>query len=432
MVVYVLSKNKEPLMPTKHFGKVRHLLKDGKARVVKSCPFTIQLLYETTTYTQDLTLGVDTGSGEIGCSVTTENVDKNGQKHILYKSNVEVRNDIKSKMDRRRKYRRTRRSRKLYRSVRFQNRKNSKRTDRFSPTMISKIHSHVKEIEFIQKILPITKIVLETGQFDTHLMQNPNLSNSNVKHWGYQKGPNYGFANTKARVLNRDGYQCQYCKTKKKGTRLDVHHIIFRSHGGSDDAENLITLCHSCHVALHKGQIQPNFKGKKKGNLNYATQMNSIRIQLLRYYPDAIETFGYITKENRQKLGLPKDHYIDACVIATGGVSFIDDTNLVYYKKSVAKGDYQQTKGSRSEVKIPTGKIYGFKKFDKVLYRGHEYFIKGRMSNGYCILMDIHGNKIDFSNQPKGFKTPKFENLKRIGERTSCLVIAEVDNLNIV
>ena len=127
-------------------------IKDGKARVVKSCPFTIQLLYETTTYTQDLTLGVDTGSGEIGCSVTTENVDKNGQKHILYKSNVEVRNDIKSKMDRRRKYRRTRRSRKLYRPVRFQNRKNSKRTDRFSSTMISKIHSHVKEIEFIQKI----------------------------------------------------------------------------------------------------------------------------------------------------------------------------------------------------------------------------------------------------------------------------------------
>ena len=58
MVVYVLSKNKEPLIPTKHFGKVRHLLKDCKARVVKSCPFTIQLLYETTTYTQDLTLGV--------------------------------------------------------------------------------------------------------------------------------------------------------------------------------------------------------------------------------------------------------------------------------------------------------------------------------------------------------------------------------------
>lgn len=85
-------------------------------------------------------------------------------------------------------------------------------------------------------------------------MQNSTLANPKVKHWGYQKGPNYGFANTKARVLNRDNYQCQYCKTKKNGTKLEVHHIIYRSQNGSDDAENLITLCHDCHVALHQGK----------------------------------------------------------------------------------------------------------------------------------------------------------------------------------
>lgn len=80
-------------------------------------------------------------------------------------------------------------------------------------------------IEKNKTILPITEIVLEVGQFDTHLMQNFTLANPKVKHWGYQKGPNYGFANTKARVLNRDNYQCQYCKTKKNGTKLEVHHI---------------------------------------------------------------------------------------------------------------------------------------------------------------------------------------------------------------
>ena len=60
-------------------------------------------------------------------------------------------------------------------------------------------------------------------------------------------------------------------------------------------------------------------------------------------------------------------------------------------------------------------------------YFGKEYFIKGRMSSGYAILMDIEGKKIDFSNMPKGFKTPKLANLKRIGARKSWL-IEEISN----
>ena len=159
--------------------------------------------------------------------------------------------------------------------------------------------------------------------------------------------------------------------------------------------------------------------------------MNSIRVQLQERYPNAIITYGYITKENRQKLGLPKDHHIDSVVIATGGDPFIDLTDVVYRKKSVAKGDYKQRKGKRSEIVIPTGKIQGFRKYDKVLYFGKEYFIKGRMSSGYCVLMDIDGNKIDFSNKPKGFKTPKLSNLKRIGARKSCIITTKVDTLNI-
>ena len=55
-MVYVLDKNGYPLMPTDRHGKVKHLLKDGKAKVVKRCPFTIKLLYEGTIYTQNLNL----------------------------------------------------------------------------------------------------------------------------------------------------------------------------------------------------------------------------------------------------------------------------------------------------------------------------------------------------------------------------------------
>ena len=72
-MVYVLSKDGQPLMPTNRHGKVKHLLKMGKAKVVRKCPFTIKLLYDSTNHTQSLTLGVDTGSGTLGTAVSDYN-----------------------------------------------------------------------------------------------------------------------------------------------------------------------------------------------------------------------------------------------------------------------------------------------------------------------------------------------------------------------
>lgn len=414
-MVYVIAQDGKPLMPCSN-SIARLLLKHDKAKVKKREPFTIKLTYETTNYTQDLTLGVDTGSGTIGTAVSRDNGD------IVYMSEVAVRNDITDKMTRRAKYRRNRRNRKTrYRKARWLNRANSIKKDRFSPTMQSKLHSHVKEIEYIKSILPITKMVFETGQFNTHLMKNTSLANPKVKHWGYQKGTNYGFENTKAMVLNRDNYTCQYCRGKHKDSKLEVHHIVFRSHGGSDEADNLITLCHTCHKDLHSGKINLKLSGKAKGNLKYATQMNIIRKQLFRLYLSAIETFGYVTKANRLRLGVDKEHYYDACVIATQGNTFTVKSNL-YKKKCVSDGDFQKTKGIRSEQTIVTDKICGFRKFDKVRYFGNNYFIKGRMSTGYAILMDIDGNKVNFSAMPKGYKTPKLSNCKRIMARSTEMI----------
>lgn len=414
-MVYVISQDNKPLMPCSNVI-ARLLLKQGKAKVKKREPFTIKLTCEATNYTQDLTLGVDTGSGIIGTAVSKNNGD------VVYMAEVVVRNDITDKMTQRAKYRRSRRNRKTrYRKARWLNRANSVRNDRFSPTMQSKLHSHVKEIEYIKSILPVTEMVFETGQFDTHLMKNPSLANPNIRHWGYQKGTNYGFENTKAFVLNRDNYTCQCCKGKHKDSKLEVHHIVFRSQGGSDEESNLITLCHTCHKDLHSGKINPKLSGKTKGTLKYATQMNSIRKQLLAHYPEAVETFGYVTKANRLQLGVDKKHCYDACTIATQGNAFNVKSNL-YKKKCVSDGDFQKTKGVRSEQPITTGKIKGFRKFDKVEYLGNEYFIKGRMSTGYAILMDIDGNKIDFSNMSKGFKTPKLINCERVSARKTQMI----------
>lgn len=422
-MVYVLSKDGQPLMPTMRHGKVRRLLKAGKAKVVRRCPFTVKLLYDSTRYTQDLTLGMDTGSGTAGAAVA----DDNG--NVCYVSEVTLRNDITGKMNDRRKCRRNRRSRKTrYRKPRFLNRGNSRREGRFSPTMRSKLDAHEREIRFIKSILPVTKIVLETGQFDPHLMKHRGEAFN--RHWGYQKGPNYGFENTKAMVLNRDGYTCQLCKGKHKDSKLEVHHVVYRHNGGSDEAANLVTLCHTCHRAVHAGKVKADLKGKTKGSLKYATQMNSIRLQLLKRFPEAMETFGYITKANRLRLGLGKEHYIDACVVAGGGTKVTMATDRVCLKRCIPEGDFQKTKGIRGEQPITTGKIAGFRKFDKVKYFGNEYFIKGRMSSGYAILMGIDGKKADFSGMPKGFKTPKLANCKRLEARSSWMVTTVADIRN--
>ena len=412
MFVYVLDKNGQPLMPTQRFGKVRRLLRDKKAKVVKRCPFTIRLLYEPETkIVQDIVLGVDTGSKHVGVACV-------GNDKVLYQSQVELRDDIKKKMDSRRMYRRNRRARKTrYRKARFLNRRNSIRKDRYCPTIVSKYYGHEREITFCKKILPIKDIVLETGKFDTQLMEKPWLQ----EHKGaYQKGVNYGYATAREHALVRDKYTCQCCG--KKNCRVEVHHIKFRSDGGSDTLENLITLCEDCHKAIHLGKIELKLKGKRRSNLRYATQMSVIRSMLLKKYSDAIETFGYITKANRENLGLKKDHYIDACVIASCGLEF-EPSDVLYRKRCVPKQSRQLCKGVRGEKKIPTGKIHGFKRYDKIKYLGEICFVKGRRSKGAFELMDINNNTLDFRDMG-GNKTPSYKSLKRVNARKSILCIS--------
>ncbi|HWY09693.1 MAG TPA: RNA-guided endonuclease IscB [Bacteroidia bacterium] len=415
-MVSVLSKKGEPLMPCECVV-ARLLLKSGKAKVISRMPFKIKLNYDATEYKQDLIHKMDTGSSFVGSAVS------DNKNNVLYMAQVEIRNDVTEKMTQRSKYRRSRRNRKTrYRKCRFLNRKNSIKSDRFSPTMISKFGSHEKEINYVRKSFPITKSVYETATFDPHALKNPDV----LKDLSlYQKGINFGFANTKAYVLHRDNYKCQNpkCKCKTKKPKLEVHHKLFKSNGGGDEEENLIVLCKQCHDGVHDGSVILKLTGKKKGQLKHATQMNSIRVQLLRKFPDAEETFGYITKEYRQQLGLPKEHYFDAVAIGSNGNPVKFKTNIVFLKKCCADGDYQLAKGVRSEQKINTGKIHGFRKFDKVKYNGKNYFIKGRMQTGYAILMDITGEKVDLK------PIPKFEKMKRVSSRKTWMIDSKKINI---
>ena len=180
-MVYVLDKDGNPLMPTKRYGKVRHLLKDDKAVVVKRDPFTIRLTYDSGKHKQPISLGVDAGSKHIGLSATTE-------KKELYSAQVEVRQDINRLLKARRDARRSRRSRKTrYRKPRFLNRVHNKKKGWLAPSVQAKCDAHVKVIKDVCKILPITAITVEMAPFDTQKLKADILGLERPKGADYQR-----------------------------------------------------------------------------------------------------------------------------------------------------------------------------------------------------------------------------------------------------
>ena len=400
-MVYVINKNGQPLMPTENHAKVRVLLKSGKAKVVKKCPFTIQLLYDSTNHTQKVTLGVDSGSRHIGISATTK--DK-----VLFEADVELRNDIVDLLSTRRELRHSRRNRKIrYRKPRFDNRK--RKDGWLAPTVQQKVDSHLTMIEKVRKILPISDIVAEVASFDIQKIKNPSISGAE-----YQQGEQLDFWNVREYVLFRDGHTCQCCKGKSKDKILNVHHIESRKTGG-DAPNNLITLCETCHTGYHKGTVKLPKTIHRGMSFRDATFMGIMRWafcnKLKEIYPNVSLTYGYITKHTRIENDLPKDHYIDARCIS-GNPKAVNSGEVFYYKKvrchnrqihkaKILKGGIKKRNQAPYEVK-------GFRLYDKVLWKGQKCFIFGRRSTGRMDLRLLDGTHI---NASVGYKNLKLLNM---------------------
>jgi len=392
-LVYVLNIEREPLMPCKP-AKARKLLRDGKARVVQRTPFTIQLLFECENETQNVTLGVDAGSRFVGLSATTS--DK-----VLFEAEVELRNDITKLLADRRSLRNNRRSRKTrYRKARFLNRK--KPDGWLPPSIRSKINTHIKVIEKVHKILPISQVVVEVAQFDIQKIKNPEISGAE-----YQQGDQMGFLNAREYVLYRDGHKCQHCKGKSKDKILNVHHIESRKTGG-DAPNNLITLCKTCHDDFHSGKIE--LKIKRGQSFRDASHMNIMRWflwdKLKELYPNSKLTYGYITKNTRIKNGLEKSHRTDARCIS--GNFLAEPLDHWYFYKQVRCQNRQLHKvnpkrGIRRANKAPQY-VYGYQLFDEVEYQNEPCFVFGRRSSGYFDLRKLDGTKISTSANYKKLK----------------------------
>lgn len=302
--IYVLNRHGRPLMPTSP-AKARRLLKAGKAKVIKRTPFTIQLIYGSYGYTQNITLGVDTGYKTIGLSAISEDKE-------LFASEVKLRTDVSKKITERRQYRRTRRSRLWHRKPRFNNK--TRPEGWLASSIKHKLDSHVKAINLVNSILPISKVNALTAAFDIQKIKNPDVSGT-----GYQNGEQKDFWNLREYVLYRDSHTCQACNGKSKDNILNVHHVKHREDGGTDRPDNLITLCETCHKAYHAGKITIG-KVKVSKEFKAETFMSMVRWKLVDILRDAgyvvTHTYGYITKSVRISLKLTKSHVNDAFCIA--------------------------------------------------------------------------------------------------------------------
>ena len=412
-MVYIINKDGHPLMPTMRHGKIRRLLKENKAKVTKRCPFTVQLLYDTTNFTQPITLGVDAGSKHIGLSATTT-------KDVLYQAEAELRTDIVKLLSSRRELRKARRSRKTrYRKPRFNNR--SKSNGWLAPSVQHKVDTHIRIVKDAHKILPITNIVVEIAQFDIQKIKNPDITGKE-----YQHGEQFDFRNVREYVLWRDNYTCQCCKGASGDKKKEVHHIETRMTGGNAP-NDFVTLCRTCHKGGHKGTIKwPKFKRGK--SYRDAAFMNVVRKfvykKLKELYPNVSYTYGYITKDLRINNKLEKSHINDALCIS-GNITAKPNNEYFYIKKvrchnrqihklTINKGN----KRKRNQLEYL---IKGYRLFDKVEVNGKSGFVFGRRATGYFDIRTLNGEHIHRSASHKKLRLVEKRKNILIERRTAIL-----------
>jgi hypothetical protein len=390
----------EPLMPCSP-AKARMLLKESRARVVRREPFTIKLRFGSSGYKQEVVAGMDTGSKTVGSAAIA-----NGK--VVYQAEVKIRDDVSGKMKQRALYRRGRRTRKTrYRPSRLNNRAAMRAIGRLAPSIRSKVESHHRERRFIESILPVSRWKVEMAAFDIHKITNPDVWGT-----GYQDGPQKDYYNVKAYVLHRDGYACQSGQKAKHSSKLEVHHVVFRSKGGTDMPSNLLTLCETCHADLHEGKFAIK---AAKSRTKHATEVGIIKATLAKSAWRFDPTYGYETKYKREQcLGWPKGHANDAVAICCEEGEVVSRNPALYRKRHVAKGDYRQTNGKRSEKRIPTGKLFGLRKFDKVSSPKGIGFVKGKRTSGFFEIATIDNESL--------YTSIKSTKCKRISARSTSLV----------
>jgi 5-methylcytosine-specific restriction endonuclease McrA len=63
-------------------------------------------------------------------------------------------------------------------------------------------------------------------------------------------------AQLRFRVLQRDGFRCQYCgRGAREGATLHLDHVVPYSAGGETTEDNLLTACEQCNLGKSAGRV---------------------------------------------------------------------------------------------------------------------------------------------------------------------------------
>jgi 5-methylcytosine-specific restriction endonuclease McrA len=330
--VFVLDKNKKPLIPCKP-SVARRLLNANRAAVFRRFPFTIILKKEVNNLSKSLELNFDPGSK------TTGVVIKQGNK-VLFAAELTHRGQqIKSNLESRRSIRKSRRNRKTrYRKARFLNRKRFE--DWLTPSLMHRVKTTLTWTNKFIKLTPISFINQELVKFDLQKIQNPEISGIE-----YQQGELQGYE-VKEYLLEKWKRRCAYCGIKD--VPLQIEHIVPKSKGGSNRISNLSLACQKCNQKKGNQTIKDFLKNKpslakeilkqSKTPLNDASVMNSTRWILFRrlkaFNLPVKASSGGQTKFNRTRLNLPKAHWIDAaCVGKVESLELLTNQPLIIVSK---------------------------------------------------------------------------------------------------
>ena len=308
-MVLVIDKHKKPCNTISN-AYARRLLFKKQAVIHKRFPFTIRLKNDNAvSKDRNYTVKIDPGSKHTGVAITD---DKDS---VVMLAEIEHRGHlIKRNLGKRKSLRRSRRHRKTrYRPARFLNR--TKPKGWIAPSVKSRADNVINFIKKYKKLININKVMIENVSFDLAQMS------SDTKLYGvkYQRGPLYD-TNLKNFVFSKTNGRCSYCGAKA----TEIDHIVPRAQGGTNSTFNLTPTCKSCNKL--KGKLSLKDFGKLVGK-NFSKlepkklPKDAAIVQLARNYmfkeaiklvPDTTTHDAWLTKYNRDQLGLPKQHYYDA------------------------------------------------------------------------------------------------------------------------
>ena len=381
MAVFVLGKNKKPLMPCTE-RRARVLLSRKRAVVVRMEPFTIRLKDRKEGVLQPLCLSTDPGSKATGLSISREeekaDPDTGEIKRtlvVLFLAELIHRGQaISDTLRSRNSLRRGRRNRKTrYRAPRFLNR--TKPKGWLAPSLQHRVDTLTTWVNRLSKLAPITSLSQELVRFDTQAMTNPEISGAE-----YQQGTLAGYE-LREYLLEKWGRQCTYCETQN--IPLEIEHVKPKSKGGSNRVSNLVLACRPCNQAKANQSIQEflanqpkkltRILSQLKAPLKDAAAVNSTRwavFEKLKSTGLPLEVgSGGRTKFNRSRFGIPKTHALDAvCVGKVDAVESWQRPTLVI--KCTGRGSYQRTRVTKHG--FPRGylmrskSIHGFQTGDTI------------------------------------------------------------------